>query len=263
MTTLDSGRVVFGPAALPDVTHVQHQTTTVLSFVTDHDAAARLMPPWFRPTEEPVVSITHQVLEGVDYMRGGRGYRLLNVAISAVFDSDRGVLTGPSPVVIWESDTTPIIAGRELHGNPKIYGDVSGLEEQAGGRVLEVREHGALLARGTVAATTALPEERLGRLNASAADSTFFGWKLVPGPGGIPDVDYPTLIHASAHFDQAWSGPGSVEFATPSDEQAPYSWQIVAALRDLPQLSVRPAFVGEGTATLFRNRTERLRPAGS
>ena len=115
---------LFGPRTLPAVTTVQHQYTTVVSFVTERDAVGWMFPRHFQPTPRPVVSFTHQQLVDVDYMHG-RGYNLLNVAVSALHNGTGEPVHASFPLVIWENNTMPIIAGRELHGNPKIYGEVS------------------------------------------------------------------------------------------------------------------------------------------
>jgi acetoacetate decarboxylase len=246
----------FGPSIFPSVSTYERQSTVAISFKTDRDAVAPLLPPWFTPSDEPVVSFTHQQLEGIDYLQG-RGYNLVNVAVTARFDGKRGTLERPCPIVIWESDTMPIIAGRELAGNPKIYGQVSDLRRQEDSASFECREYGTLLVAGAVNGLRPLTEGRLERVNQTNQDSSLFSWKLIPGCDG-PDADYPTLIHGSTHFVEAWSGTGTLEICSPTIQDAPISSHIVAALRALPQLEQRRAFVGVGTAQLYRDRTERL-----
>jgi hypothetical protein len=245
-----------GPSTLPAVTHVARQTTTVISFTTTVAAAESMLPPHFAPTAEPVVTFTHQMLEGVDYMRG-RGYNLLNVAVSAVFTGRGGSIERSCPVVIWENNTMPIIAGREIHGNPKIYGAVSDIVIDEDSRSFECCEYDTVLIRGTVRSLRPVTEDRLARVNAGAADTSMFGWKFVPGREEA-DLDYPTMIHASAFFDKAWSGTGGLDLHAPTVDQAPFSAAALERLRALPQLNQRPAFSGVGVATLFRDRTEAL-----
>ncbi len=256
MPTQIGDRLRFGPTILPPVTEVERQSTVVVSFVTTPAAAAHLLPPCFEPAERPVLSVTYQQLDNVDYMRG-RGYNLVNVAVTAVLETAGGPLTRSCPVVIWENNTMPIIAGRELHGNPKIYGDVSGLTRDGDTAAWDCREYGTLLLRGEIGELRPLPADRLARVNRASVDSEIFGWKSIPGRDA-PDADYPTLIHGSTSFEQGWSGVGRVEFATPTDDQAPYSAVVLRALAAVPQVEPRPAFVGVGSAKLFRNRTERL-----
>jgi acetoacetate decarboxylase len=249
----------FGPATLPAVTVVERQTTTALSFITDSEAIRWMLPRHFAPAERPVVTFMHQALHNVDYMRG-RGYNLLNVAVSATFESDGGTLHAPFPLVIWENNTMPIIAGRELHGNPKIYGDVSDLAEQDGQLSFNVAEYGAALITGRVTALQEATPDRVARTNAGAADARFFGWKNIPSADGGTDVDYATLIRGASRFDRVWSGQGHLEIHAPTPDEAPYSSEVVQALAQLPRLQERTAFYGIGTAQLFRNRTVRLRP---
>jgi acetoacetate decarboxylase len=245
----------FGRSIFPPVSTYERQSTTAISFRTERDAIAPLLPPWFKPTDDPVVSFTHQELAGIDYLQG-RGYNLVNVAVSAVFEG-RQTLLHPCPIVIWESDTMPIIAGRELAGNPKIFGQVSPLEHTDEGVAFECREYGTLLVSGRVTQLRPLDPGRLARVNRANEDSRLFSWKYIPGQAG-PDVDYPTLVHGTNHFDQAWSGAGSLQLCLPPVEDAPVSAHILAALSELPQLEMRRAFVGTGNAKLYRDRTERL-----
>lgn len=257
MTRTATDRLRFGPSTLPPVTHVEKQTTVVVSFVTTQQAATFVLPPCFLAPERPVVSFTYQQLEHVDYMRG-RGYNLLNVSATAVHTgADAAPMTRACPIVIWENNTMPIIAGRELHGNPKIYGDVSNLLWQQDAVSYECLEYGSLLVRGAITGLRPLDEQRLARVNRASVDSEIFGWKSIPGKDR-PDADYPTLIHGSTTFTQGWTGTGQVEFGTPTEDQAPYSSLVLRALAALPQLEQRPAFCGVGTATLYRDRTERL-----
>jgi hypothetical protein len=259
--TFDASRnkgLRFGPAALPAVTTVERQSTTVLSFVTDIEAVREMLPGHFAPTAPPVVTFMHQSLHNVDYMRG-RGYNLLNVAVSATFDGADGHIEAPFPLVIWESNTMPIISGRELHGNPKIYGDVSELREVGDQVSFEVTEYGAPLVTGTATALHEAPPDRVERTNVRAADARFFGWKHILTADGGVDLDYPTLIRGASHFDRAWSGDGQLTLHGPTLDEAPYSSAVVAALAALPRIEERRAFYGVGTARLLRDRTVRLR----
>lgn len=249
---------MYGPRALPDVTNVERQWTTAISFVTERDAVAWMLPAHFQPTERPVVSFMHQQLHKVDYMRG-RGYNLLNVAVSARFEGYETV-EAPFPLVIWENNTMPIIAGRELHGNPKIYGEVSDLDESEDARSFEVAEYGTTLVRGEVRDLREADPERVARTNAGSKESLIFGWKLIPSADGGTDVDYPTLIRGSSSFESVWRGVSELTICLPTADEAPFSSRVVAALAELPRVEMRPAFHGVGTATLFRNRTVRLAP---
>jgi len=248
----------FGPAVLPAVTTVEHQSTTIISFVTDADAVRWMLPSHFAPAEQPVITFMHQALHNVDYMRG-RGYNLLNVAVTATFDGEEGWLQAPFPLVIWENNTMPIIAGRELHGNPKIYGEVSDLDDGKGQVSFNVAEYGSTLVEGGVRALRESTQDRLQRTNAGASEARFFGWKYLPAADGSVDIDYPTLIRGASHFERTWSGDGHLTLHTPTLEQAPYSAEVVAALRELPHVQDRRGFYGIGTAKLFRDRTIRLR----
>jgi len=53
-------------------------------------------------------------------------------------------------------------------------------------------------------------------------------------------------------------GTGEVEWACPTAEQAPISWQIPPVLARLPVLRYLPVIGGNGPARLLRSTVERL-----
>ncbi|MGD9794229.1 MAG: acetoacetate decarboxylase family protein [Acidimicrobiia bacterium] len=257
MTHDPSREFAFGPRTLPAVTSVERQHTTVVSFVTERDAVSWMLPRHFTATERPVVSVMHQQLEGVDYMRG-RGYNLVNVAVTARFTGEQGTTVAPFPLVIWENHTMPIIAGRELHGNPKIFGDVS--EVMGDARVdpsisFEVEEYGSTLIDAGLTQLRPSSSDALERTNAGSAEALIFGWRLIPNADGTIAIDEPTLIRGASQFERTWTGTGELTIHRRVLDEAPYSSHVVQALADLPQVEMRRAFHGVGTAQLFRNRT--------
>jgi len=257
--TSPTPRFEFGPSLLPTTTQIERQSTAAVSFYTTYEAAEHLLPYHYVPTSEPVVSVTFQDLDGIDYMHG-RGYRLVNVAISAEYRTvDGELLVKPCPVVIWESNTTPIIAGRELHGNPKIYGNVSALETDGPDLKFSVREYESTIVTGRITDREPFDSTRLDRVNRSSSGGSFFGWKFVPGLDGTPDVDYPTLIRGSATYTRAWTGVGELDFGSSSAAETPFSFGVLEVLRALPNLGYRRAFYGTGSARLYRDKTQRLR----
>jgi hypothetical protein len=250
--------VTFGPPLLPEFSTYDLQTTMQFSFTVPRDTAARLLPPCFEPTDEPVLTFMHKMLKGVDYMQG-RGYNLLQVELSAVFNGKDGMIERPCPIVIWENDTFPIIAGRELAGNPKIFGEVTDVIEAEDKSTVsfECCEYGTKLVGGTMSNLRELSGERLEHVNVKATNASLFGWKFIPGADG-PDVDYPTMIYGSNTFTHAWTGDGTLDFGSPTLTQAPVSSHIVDVLRELPKLEQRRSFYGVGTGILHRGRCERL-----
>jgi acetoacetate decarboxylase len=252
---------VFGPRTLPAVTTVERQYTTVVSFVTEPEALAWMLPKHFRPASRPVVAFMHQQLVDVDYMHG-RGYNLLNVAVSAVHDGSDGSLAASFPLVIWENNTMPIIAGRELHGNPKIYGEVSDVIGDATSDdsiSFQVAEYGSPLITGSVTGLRESSSEAVARTNAGSAEALIFGWRLIPNADGTIAIDEPTLIRGSSTFEHVWTGEGSIELHARSVDEAPFSSAVTAALAELPRIEARRAFHGLGSAKLFRNKTTVLR----
>jgi acetoacetate decarboxylase len=248
---------VFGPRTLPAVTTVERQYTTVVSFVTEPDAVSWMLPRHFKPSPRPVVAFMHQQLVDVDYMHG-RGYNLLNVAVSAVHDGTAGSLAASFPLVIWENNTMPIIAGRELHGNPKIYGEVSDVIGDAArddSISFQVAEYGSALITGRLTGLRESSAESVERTNAGSAEALIFGWRLIPNADGTIAIDEPTLIRGSSRFERVWTGQGHIELHGTTIDQAPFSSSVIAALAEIPRIEERRAFHGVGSAKLFRNKT--------
>jgi len=95
----------------------------MLQYETDPDAIPPILPEPFRPGKLPTVTVFFADNNGVDFMAGG-GYRLAAVSVAAQFDGETGHLDGDYVLVMPESNTLPIITGREWLGMPKIYSDI-------------------------------------------------------------------------------------------------------------------------------------------
>src|SRR5689334_5429357 len=98
--------IVFGPSPFPDVTTMETVQSVSIPFLTEREAVAALLPPRLEPGEVPLVTVSHTMNRGVDYM-GGRGYNIVRISVPAVFRGDVDTEFGPYSPIIWESDAAP------------------------------------------------------------------------------------------------------------------------------------------------------------
>src|SRR6202035_2600155 len=84
----------YGPSLLPDVSHYTDIKSTAIPFVTERDAVAPLVPHYFEVAENPVVTVTHQQLHGVDYL-AGRQYNVVQVIVGVTYRGEEGVFQAP------------------------------------------------------------------------------------------------------------------------------------------------------------------------
>lgn len=254
--------VAFGVSAAIPVSAGFQTYTATLTFGTESDALVRLMPRWFEPAGDPLVSVTYTRMVGMDWM-GGRDYNIVSVGTPAVYVGGPEEVRGRYTLAIWESDCAPILAGRELMGSPKLFGQIPDVDVTEPEFTFSCREYDALLVEGTVHDLADLPAEELAPLTAAGRNSVGLNWKYLPGLDGVPDADYPTALYMSTPYDWARRGAGSVRFGTPSDTEAPYSGKIARALAKLPLLELRDALALHASGcALFRSKTRRLdRPA--
>jgi acetoacetate decarboxylase len=241
---------------VPDRTVVAFAQVASISFETSPDAAERLVPRFFRPTDPPVITVSRIDYHDVDYL-GGRGYREIVVTVSALHGEDQRP-AGFAPVM-WVSETGALISGREFMGFAKLQAEMDAIAVTSDARSFTATEYGAPLLEGRVTALRPLADESLAKVNRSAAEVRTFGWKLIPGDGAEPDADHPIVNVMRWHYARAWSGEGAVQFHRPDARAAPFSARVVSALADLPVIAPRRAFVAEGRAEIDRTATRRLR----
>ena len=251
----------FGPPKLPDVTRFDAMVTLAVRFVTDRARLQALLPAFFEVPEDPIVVIGHTHNVGVDWL-AGRTYQLVRVDTRVTYRGTEETVTGPFGMVIWESEAKPVIVGRELWGNQKVVAEVPPhvLGETDGS--FEIFEYGNRLLRAELSNLKPVSAATLEKMQGMWEDpeNVPLGWKYIPNLEGGADADYVTQTPLGGTFASAMRGDGEVSFDSPTWEQAPGSAQIVAALRTLPILEYRPAFVTHQTnTTLPRNRARIVR----
>ena len=247
----------FGPSTLPDISEYQDARTLAIPFLTEAEAVAPLLPRYFEVAAKPVITVSQQVLKGVDYL-GGRGYNIVNVIVDAVYRGPRETIRAPYTLAVWETDTNAITAGRELLGTPKLYGCIPDMIEDSSGWSFSCSEYDGLLLSARATGMQPIEGEAFEKLKKSLSKTVNLGWKYIPGPGGTADVDYPVKFFQLLEFSAMWSGHGEVTWGRPSLCQSPISARIIERLRELPIVKYLPAFAARGTAHFPRAWAERL-----
>lgn len=233
-------------------------TKIAVKYLTDRDALAALLPEPYQPADEPVVTVYSNVCKQVDFM-AGRGYNIVGVDLAAVFNGKKDHVTGDYAAVLWESDTIPIIFGRESLGAPKLYADIPDALGEGDDWSFHCSLYGSRLVEGAIRNATPLPEAVLKELEQMVVDNPWMGWKYIPkADRSGPDVSYPTIIPARATIRQGWLGEGSHRFFETTLESALISHQIVEGLRTLVVKEYREAAVVRGSVDLLATESRML-----
>ena len=247
----------FGPSTMPPMTTVEHAIAVIISFETDSEAIAPLLPRQLSAAEPAVVSVASIAYPSTDYM-GGRGYNEIVVTLSAVHEGPDGSVSAGFAPVLWVDQFGALFSGREFQGLPKLLAEVSSPQATDGGYRIGCSEYGTPLVRGEVSNLQPLSEDKLEAVRKNGAAVPTFGWKHIPSAAGEPDADYVTINYTRWAYDRAWTGDGTIEFLPASHKDAPFGGRVAAALAGLPIRRWKRAFVGEGTVIIDRTMTRKL-----
>lgn len=251
---------MFGPSPVPDRTVIEDAHAIVLSFPTSRDAAEMLLPNHFRLPDAVTASISYVSYQDVDYL-GGQGYNEIVVTLSALHgEVDDTIAAGFAPI-LWVNKVGALIAGREYMGLPKLFGTIPDAVISDSDAHFSCYEDHTLLLKGDASALRQLAPEVLDRVNEKAREVGTFGWKYIAAADGGSDLDYPLINVMRWHYNEAWSGNGSIEILTPDRAAAPFSAAALSVLTKLPLEGPVRAFRGKGRATIDRRATRKLAAA--
>ena len=219
-------------------------TSMTVSFLTDTAAVARCLPEPFRPADEPVVSVTFQKCEDVDWL-AGRGYHLVGIDAAAIFDGQRDRdVHGNYCIVMWEDMCEPIIGGREHSGVPKIFGDVDFIQTDADAYECKLSRFSHQFMAMSVTQLQTLDDAACRDIEQTRRDSVWMNYKCIPRlENDGSDVSYATVYPSSGQVVEARSGKGSIEFMHATFKQVPTQHNAINLLADLPVREVRPSNV--------------------
>jgi len=247
----------FGPSLLPNVSHYDDVQVLALSFVTQPEAVAPLIPRFYELAPEAVITVSQRTLKGVDYTKG-RGYNILSVNVGVVYRGPHETVNGSHTLAVWENDTNAIIAGREFLGVPKLYGRIPDLIAHDGVWSFSCHEYDGLLVSGKASGMKPILGEKFEAIKKLASPMVALEWKYIPGPGGVADVDYPVKYSQGMDIQTMYSGRGEISWGEPTAQQSPISARIIERLRALPIIEYRPALLTRGPSFLHRAETRRL-----
>jgi Acetoacetate decarboxylase (ADC) len=246
-----------GPGERRYQNRVSPRTTALsVSFESDPDALAALMPPGFSVAESARVTIRATTMTEIEWL-AGRGYNTLGLFVDAEFHGvDR--VSGEFLTVLWENSADAIVTGREELGFNKVYAELDDLswnveettiDANAGWDGYEfLRMHGSDLEPTEPPSTDPPP---------------ILHYKYVPATGrrGEADASYPTISPRDISDSQvidAHTGKGSVEWSPGTWEQLPTLEPIVSRLADLPVLDEPSASVVRTVGSQDLGDTRRL-----
>lgn len=178
----------------------------VIQYMTDPSALEALLPKWYRPGKEPLVTIFFGLNKGASFMAGGE-FRTAAFLAEARFDGEKDHVIGDYILAMFENHTWPIIGGREDTGIPKLYADISDIKVMPNGHLrCEASYWGHLLFGLDVPPL----RRQIGVLRVVASRQVnarpFLAHKYIPSLDGPPDADYPTLVKVDASVKTLWLG---------------------------------------------------------
>lgn len=216
-----------GPASSPVVGPPPHQyygtRLAVFEFETDSESAAALVPEGLDLAHEPA----HARVMFADFPSSTLGtYREAMLLISCTWQGRR-VLYVPYLVVTGE---VGLIAGREIWGAPKLFGDVGWKDDES---VQSPRELTCWVGSSNAASPTMTgtmrPRHPVSAGSSSAPPFVFL--KLIPSPEAdappevceLVEVDLHSTVHVSHDGrPELYTGPGTLR-STSSSSEDPWS----------------------------------------
>ena len=227
-------------------------TMMVVPFLTDREKLAAYLPSPFTVAEQAIVTVAYAHSKDVDWL-AGRGYNLVAVTASAVFNGENEQLEGQYSLVWWENLADAILSGRELTGIPKIFADITDHSITDGLWQTNVSHFdNRILDMSVKNLRPPTPEEIEATQAAQEGKDHPMAWRYLPGVGGFgATVSEPTTFPSESVYTGAWVGEGSLDWNHLTFEQNPTQYHIVNALADLPVLAYLPAMVTTGSTNLF------------
>lgn len=228
--------------------------------LTHKDALEAVLPEYYRPAKDPLVTVVFSHNNGLDFMAGA-GYRLAAFQVSARFDGEQDHIEGDYILVIFENQAWPIISGREDLGVPKLYADISAIKQLPDGYLrCEVSVWGHLLYSLDVPPMRS--QSGIVRHIASRQINArpWLAYKYIPSLDGPPDAEYPTITQNDTRIEKLWLGKsGSMRFGNATAEDFGHVKPLVDALSTLDVLEIVQTIHFQGSSVLRYDCSRRLR----
>ena len=251
--------VSFGPAPEMFKTLVYKEILGIeVSFLTDKDALAALLPEPFEPADQPMVTMYYYQTNSCEFL-AWRPYNLLGVALSAVFKGKRDNVPGAFGIIEWEGDPYAAIIGRELLGDNKLYADVSNVEKDGNTWRCHCSEFGTRLVDCEVRNVSEVGEERRQQIEKESQESLLIGWKYISRAGGNgPELSAASTIPFTNYVRRAWVGEGFHRFHETVWESTPASFRVTKGLQTLVTREYCEAVILEGSMDLLMTESRLL-----
>lgn len=205
-----------------------------ISYLTDYDALAALLPPGFVPTEPAMITVTYAMCRDVEYMAGG-GYNLLDVDAHVKFEGKQDRAEGCYGLVIWMDKFYPILLGRELLGAAKLMAEVPDIRTINDRKSFFAAEDGTRLLEGEVWDLKEKTAKEIEQMEKDSEGKCWLGYKHFPAVDlKGADISYATYLPTSNVIKRAWSAQGSLQFHDVPWEKAPLSSSVASVLKRLP-----------------------------
>jgi hypothetical protein len=237
-----------GPRARPDGSRFPDpderiKETYSISFYSDADVLAGLLPDDFQLFGDPIVTVTFSYMTDIAWL-AGRGYNMLGVSIPARVRDEGRYVVGPFLLVLWENLADPIITGREQLGFNKIFCDLPSVHVDGDSVTCQASWMGHLFAElnvsglepGTAPAAPALPpdHERAAMLHL----------RYFPKIGSLAEAEVCEAVispSGSGKVEETKVGEGSLTFFETRWEDMPTQFHVVEAIRRLPRRQMLPS----------------------
>jgi Acetoacetate decarboxylase len=235
-------------------THYGDNRRYSISYLTDYNALAALLPPGFVPAEPAMITVTYAMCRDIEYMAGG-GYNLLDVDAHVKFEGKRDHVQGGYGLVIWMDKFYPILLGRELLGAAKLMAEVPDIRTIDDKKTFFVAEDGNRLLEGELWDFKEKTAEEIKQMENESEGKSWMGYKYFPAVDlKGEDVSYATCLPTSNIIKRAWSAQGRLQFHDVPWEKAPLSSNIASVLRKLPIKEIVGASVQFDSCIYMPNR---------
>ena len=236
-------------------------TALAVTFLTEPEAAAKLLPEPFRLDEEALISVAVCQCEDVAWL-AGKAYNLVGVDAHCVFDGevDKDV-HGTFCTIMWENMTETILGGRDHSGVPKVYADITNLMRHGDTCRADVTHFGYPILEVSATGLTEMSADQRTEIEQAKHDAIWMNLKYFPSiENDGADVSYVCTYPCTAECPAAWEGDGELQFFESSFEKNPTQYTLINLLAALPILEVRGAklIVFEPQMSLAR-KPQRLR----
>ena len=240
-----------GPKFDPEYVATQRITSLVIRYETDGTLLENYVPEGFE-LRAPEVQVEYSKFSEINWMAGG-SYNLLNVSAPVRFNGTEDSLNGNYVLVTWESNTTPILVGREQTGIPKIFAEVEDLQ------ILKPHYTGTASYNGNTfftvnfEAANPVTGREFNDMKAQFVSINAIGWRYIPRVG-VPGAELSqfVLFPQGVELEAAQIGTSTISWVEQTWMQNPVQYHIINSLASLPVRQVTLAAQIEGSCTLNR-----------